>query len=84
MDGFLNYDNNKNLFINTAVASKYPLKIFMKFFIFNNVNFKIVFVNTAVAAKYPLKCHCAQSLGNLHFKRRKNVGASTSLATVCQ
>lgn len=55
MDGFL---NNNNLFINTAVASRYPLKIFMKSFIFNNNNFKNIFINTAVAFKYPLKCHC--------------------------
>lgn len=56
MDGFL---NNNNLFINTSVASRYPLKIFMKSFIFNNNNLKNIFINTAVASKYPLKCHCA-------------------------
>ena len=32
--------NNDSLFINIAVASKYPLKIFRKFFIFNYTNLK--------------------------------------------
>lgn len=77
--------NNDSLFINIAVASKYPLKIFRKFFIFNYTNLKKnIFINPTVASKYSLKCHWAQFLGNFHFKSRKTKRAGTSLATVCQ
>lgn len=69
--------NNDSLFINIAVASKYPLKIFRKFFIFNYTNLKKkTYLSTQLLPQNTLSNaigHSSQEIFTLKVERLKGL-----------